>query len=367
MKRKREKEKILVAVADYPNNAGGVSLMFVHTRNVYYKKSDIDVTVLNFSTKEDYIYDGIKVISLNSYINGNDDYDILLLHAANIRNHYKFLKKYGKRFKKFIFFYHGHEVLRINKVYSKPYSYVSSNKVKMIAQDIYDSFKLYIWRHYLPKVKEKSFFIFVSKWMKDEFLKWVKINERILDNRSSITYNNVDAFFEKESFDDKCGKEYDFVTIRGNLDGSKYSIDIVNRLAKNTPNKKFLIVGKGEFFNHYNKASNVIWLNKTMNHKEIVDTLQKSKFALMPTRTDAQGLMMCEMAAFGIPVITSDIPVCHEVFDGFKNAYFINNEDEDLDLSKFNDGMCKSLKMTKFYEDATVSEEVKTIKKICKQ
>ena len=72
-----------------------------------------------------------------------------------------------------------------------------------------------------------------------------------------------------------------------------------------------------------------------MNHDEIVEMLNLSRYALMPTRTDAQGLMMCEMAAFGIPVITSDIPVCHEVFDGFKNVFFISNDELAQSLSSF--------------------------------
>ena len=113
--------KLLVAVVDYPDNNGKVSLMYVHTRNVYYAKKGIDVTVLNFSTKKDYVFDGISVISLNTYESTVNSYDILLCHAANLRNHYRFLKKYEKKFKKIVFFYHGHEVLKINKVYSKPY------------------------------------------------------------------------------------------------------------------------------------------------------------------------------------------------------------------------------------------------------
>ena len=68
--------------------------------------------------------DGIKVISLKSYKNDNTKYDVLVLHAANIRNHYKFLKKYGQKFSRLLFFFHGHEVLKINEVYPKPYDYV---------------------------------------------------------------------------------------------------------------------------------------------------------------------------------------------------------------------------------------------------
>lgn len=356
---------LLVAVADYPDNNGNVKLMYVHTRNIYYKKTGIDVTVLNFAAKNCYNYEGINVIDYSTYKKQSKKYSLLLCHASNLRNHYLFLKKYEKNFNKIIFFYHGHEVLKINKVYSKPYFYVSNSKIQYYLQEIYDSFKLFVWRKYLPKIKEKSYYIFVSNWMKEEFLKWVNLDESILEGRFSITYNNVGEIFEKKKFNEKTKKDYDFITIRNNLDGSKYAIDIVNKMAFNTPNKKFLVIGKGKFFDFNKKAPNITWISKSLSHEEIIFQLQKSKFALMPTRTDAQGLMMCEMAAFGIPVITSDIPVCHEVFERFENVYYINNE-IDFNLNKFTDSMSKSLKHKKYYIHETVSKEVEIIKEVVK-
>ena len=82
----------------------------------------------------------------------------------------------------------------------------------------------------------------------------------------------------------------------------------------------------------------------------------------MPTRTDAQGLMMCEMAAFGIPVITSDITVCHEVFDGFCNAYYISNDSVNASLADFLFKESKSIKDERFYKANTISFELEVIK-----
>lgn len=354
-------KKILVAVENYPNNSGGVALMYVHVRNKAYADSGIDVTVLNFQAEEDYVYDGIKVISLRGYKSGTDKYDTLVCHAANVRHHYAFLKKYGKKFEKFVFFFHGHEVLKINKTYPAPYPYVRKSKIKAWLQDRYDDFKLSVWRKYYPKVKGKSTFVFVSKWMLDEFLKWTKIPYDAIKNQCEITYNCVGKAFEEALYDPNLPKEYDFITVRSYLDGSKYCADIVNKLAYANPSLKFLLVGKGEFFNHYEKAPNITWLNQTMNHKEIIEQMQKSRFALMPTRTDAQGLMMCEMAAFGIPVITSDIPVCHEVFDDFKNAFFINNEDVNKDLSGFLNKNLTIFKDERFFLSKTAVNEIAII------
>lgn len=354
---------VLVLVADYPNNSGGVKLMYVHTRNLYYKKNGINVTVLNFSSKSEYRKDGIRVINENIYKQEKTDYDILVLHAANIRNHYKFLREYGDAFSRFIFFYHGHEVMKINKDYCKPYPYLKTNPIKNAFQNIYDFSKLAIWKKYLLSVIDKSDFVFVSKWMYEVFIRNTKINPELLKGKTSITYNNVGLDFETLFYDDSTEKKYDFVTIRANLDGAKYCVDVVNRLAENSPNLSFLLVGKGEFFSHYRKAENLTWLNKTMSHDEIIKALNSARYALMPTRTDAQGLMMCEMAAFGIPVITSDIPVCHEVFDGFNNVFFISNDDEDLSLNDFENMTPVMKKDTRFYIENTVVKEVELIRK----
>ena len=356
-------KKILVLVADYPDNNGKVTLMYVHTRILAYIKNNIDVTVLNFNTLVNYEIEGVKVISLDYYKKNNNEYDILVLHAVNLRNHYKFLNKYGDRFKRFVFFFHGHEVLKINKDYSKPYRYNKPNKIKDILQNCYDICKLYLWKKYFIKVVYKSDFIFVSKWMYDKFLLNTKIKEDFIKEKSHITYNSVGYEFERNIYDEKNKKEYDFVTIRANFDNSKYAIDIVNRLACNTPNAKFLLIGKGDFFKYYKKASNIIWLDKNLSHNEIIDILQKCRFALMPTRTDAQGLMMCEMAAFGIPVITSDIPVCHEIFDDFDNVTYINNLDEKLNLNKYLNAKNVSLKDERYFLKETILKELSILNK----
>lgn len=359
--------KTLVLVEDYPNNNGGVKLMYVHTRNLYYQKNGIDVTVLNFNSKNEYSYENIRVISFEQYKKANTKYDLLILHAANIKHHYRFLLSYGKNFDYFLFFYHGHEVLKINCVYSAPYPYVHSNFAKTKLRDIYDDYKLTIWRRYIPTIYKKSYFVFVSKWMENQFYKWTKLDTRYLRDRSFITYNNVGLEFEEGVYNPDEHKKYDFITIRGNIDGSKYCIDVVNNLAINTPNGKFLLIGKGNYFDHYDKADNLTWINSVLSHSEIIEKLQEARFALMPTRTDAQGLMMCEMAAFGIPVITSDIPVCHEVFDGFPNVSFIDNDDKHLSLESQLTKESKCIKDPRFYMAATVSKEVELINKICKK
>ena len=148
--------KILVLATDYPDNNGNVSLQYIHTRNVEYLKFGISVTVLNFSARINYEIDGIRVITLKTYKKEQNKYNLLVSHAPNLRQHLLFLLRYGKNFYKYIFFFHGHEVLRCSKVYPKPYNYVSYNLVLKYLRDIYDIFKLQVWHYYFLANLKKS-------------------------------------------------------------------------------------------------------------------------------------------------------------------------------------------------------------------
>lgn len=359
--------KMLVLAVAYPMPERSIALMYIHTRNLYYQSNGFDVTVLNFSAKKSYEWDGLQVLSLDDYKKKTENYDLLVVHAPNIRNHYFFLKKYEKRFNHIVFFFHGHEVLYINKVYSKPYPYIKNNKLKNCAQNIYDSVKLNMWHRYFPRLASKSNYVFVSRWMLNEFKKWVRLTEEDLQGNITITYNGIGKKFEESKYEKNGDKKYDFITVRGDLDGSKYGIDIVCKIAKAYPEYNFLLIGKGKYFEHNEKPKNIVWKSEHCNHEQIIGYLNQSRCALMPTRTDAQGVMACEMATFGIPLLTSDIEVCHEVFDGFNNVAYISNENPIDDFANKYNECCKHQNIEcsrKYYSKETMSKEVKLFTEI---
>lgn len=219
----------------------------------------------------------------------------------------------------------------------------------------------------MPSVLYKSELVFVSGWMRDEFVKSTRLLLKDIEGHYDITYNGVGAAFQENSYSGQGEKQYDFVTIRSLFDESKYCIDIVNELARRNPQARFLLVGKGAFFEHNEKAANLVWENRTMDHQQIIRILQSSRCALMPTRTDAQGLMACEMATFGIPLITSDIPVCHEVFEGFENVAMINNSELDIDLLALCERLEKGVpysKNSRYFGENTCAHEVDCIRSI---
>ena len=358
--------KILVLIASYLNkdNCDNNVNMYFHNRNLYYMANDIDVTVLNFSSKNKYVVDGVKVITIRDYLCNKDKYDVCILHAPNIRNHFLFLILQEHKFKKLVFIFHGQEIVNIRKSYPSPYEYVKTSMFKKITRTLYDNLKLKIWYYYLPSLIYKSSYIFVSNNLRKDFVNWVGINKLSFVCKTYIINNSIAKVFEQQQYNINSNKIYDFVTIRTNFDASCYALDFINKLAKYNDQLNFLIVGVGKFFIYNKKADNIKLINTILNYNDIIKYLNMSKCALMPTRRDSQGVMSCEMASYGIPLITSDIPICHENFDEFANVAYIKN-DEIIDLypilnllidrqpSNIND---------KFYQINTIAKEVDIIK-----
>lgn len=313
--------KILVICQDYPSDKNQYAMSYVHSRNKIYQSMGKDVAVLSFSASTKYEFESILVLP-ESLIN-LDEYDYILSHAPNIKNHYRILK--GISGKKIIFFFHGHEVLRGYKDYPKPYKWVQYSLFNQILSNIYQIFKFKILRGWLTgdfHKKNKIGMVFVSEWMKEKFLKNMGFKPEKYA-KVVIIPNAVNDAFIADSYIPSDKIVADCVTIRP-LDESKYAVDLVIRLAKANPTKNFHIYGKGEYFKHNICPENVKVFNKFIAQKDIPALLNQYKFAVMPTRFDSQGVMMCEMATFGIPLITTNFSVCIEMLKNFENVNYLN-------------------------------------------
>ena len=357
--------RVLVLVQTYPDLNGDKSLMYVHVRNRYYVENGLDVDVLKFSASESYRIDGVNVMTESDFFKKDSyDYDILICHAPNLKNHYRLLRKMENKFQKIVIFFHGHEIVKLNEVYPAPYDFLSKNKfLHTAARGIYDCMKLKIWKWYIPGIAYKTQFIFVSNSLFDDFKHFVKLDQAQLQNHVSIIPNSVGTEFENQTYDFDCMKEYDFVTVRSNLDKSVYCIDILRELALKYPKYRFLVVGKGKFFEHGALPENLIWVDSYLSHDEICRVLDRSRCALMLTRRDTQGVMSCEFATYGIPVITSDLNVCKDVLGKYPNVAFVHNDPEKIDL----DGAlrtlsCKRERVKLYCADETIGKEIALFK-----
>lgn len=320
--------KVLVLCEAYPNEVGSKALAFVHVRNRHYIEHGIEVVVLSFAAKGSYDLDGVSVVSPSGFsaMRNKGDFDVLICHAPNIRHHLRFLSKYGALYPDKVFFFHGHEIRHLVTSYGEPYLFERKNAAGRVFQELYDRIKLLAWRRYFLNKGRYDKLVFVSGCLKSEFCHNTGISPAAIAGRSFIIPNCVGKEFEERSYDCSGQRQFDFITIRNNLDASNYCVDLVNELANANKDLTFLVVGRGVFFEYYEKAANIEWMDAALSHKEMADLLQISRCALMPTRVDAQGLAMCEMATFGIPLISSDIEVCHEVLSCFPRVCLLDND-----------------------------------------
>lgn len=356
--------KLLILTQSYPTSDSPYAMSYVHTRNLAYKNLGCNLIVVNFSALKEYEFDGIRVVSPASVDFNVECYDLIISHAPNLRNHIRFLNKFSNVV--ICFFFHGHEVLRVIKDYPPPYAWRTQAKLyffSSLSMNLYDSFKLFFLRIWFARKnkKNKVGMVFVSDWMREQFEKNIKVSVLDVCKKYAIIHNAVGDAFEKNKFDFECEKIADFVTIRP-LDDSKYAIDLILEFAVKNPNKKFHIYGRGDYFCFNSMPDNVQVFNFFLLQKNIPSLLDLYHYAIMPTRYDSQGVMVCEMACYGIPVITSDINIMREVLSGFPNVMYVPLDGFSFlfeDVQCFTSELPSKLNSNRFSSAKLASEEIK--------
>ena len=137
---------ILVLAEAYPTQGQPAALRYIHSRNLAYRENGHDVEVINFSASSDYAIDGITVFGADSGA-GIDasNYDIVLLHAPNLKHHIKWWSRHKSEIKALILFAHGHEFLDADKVYPAEFDFVQRPVIRGLVRKIYDRVKLAYW------------------------------------------------------------------------------------------------------------------------------------------------------------------------------------------------------------------------------
>ena len=192
-------------------------------------------------------------------------------------------------------------------------------------------------------------------------IKSTKINYKT-DVKYSIIHNSLNNnFIERNFVNDMVEPVADFVTLRS-LDLSKYAIDMVVNLAIANPNYSFHIYGKGNYFSHNERPENVTVFNYHILQDDICDLLSKYRCALMPTRCDAQGVMACEIATYGMPMVTTDISVNRDMFSSFENVKLLTETEfkNPINIELLSENISIS-KNEKFSKANTLNKEIALI------
>ncbi|RUO30012.1 hypothetical protein CWE12_08610 [Aliidiomarina sedimenti] len=346
-------KRILVLSQAYPSKDALYSMAYVHSRNIEYVRRGIGVDVLSFSNSHDYEFEGINVLGSGSKIDFNL-YDAVVSHAPNIRSHYLFFVRNLSKIKSLTIFFHGHEALKINQYYPKPFSWNNSKTIKStVLQKFYDSMKLRLLKGLLRKANVKV--IYVSEWMRQAALSCMNIPSSYKIDQVVINNAINNSFYTSEYR--PTDKLADFVTIRP-FDEPKYAVDLVVALAKFNPDYSFHLYGSGKLFEFIDKPNNLEVFNHFVEQKDIPSLLNRYRAAVMPTRLDAQGVMMCEMASYGVPLIISDLPVCREMLSEFDNCIFVNNAGfSSLNISSLKLTPLKDRSVVEKFSPSTLAQE----------
>lgn len=353
--------KVLILVSGYPSTEDIYNCAWAHTRSVAYLNSGITPVILNFGAIGSYEYDGVMVYSKNEQENLlAQDFEIVVSHSPNIRNHFPFIKKMNSKvLKKIFLFCHGTESMYVNSDYPKPYSFMKDTFYKRFIRELYDFSKFFLFRSFLKKYSSKVHLVFVSKWMRNMFEKNVmslsNINYSIINNTISKSFiTNSYALTDKRA---------DFITIR-RFDESKYAIDLVVKHALNNVDKTYHLYGKGDFFIYNEKPENVKVFNTFISPMDIPELLNHYSCALMPTRCDAQGVMVCEMATYGIPVISTNIEVNQEMLASYDNVLLLDEMSFSSSIPYNSIPSSSQKKNLRFSEDFTVEKEIGLFKEV---
>jgi glycosyltransferase involved in cell wall biosynthesis len=327
-------KKILVICQNYPSPGNPFSQPFIHTRLLEYVKF-FDVTVLSFAAKEQYSFEGVNVINEREFtkVYRNIKFDLAISHAPNIRNHYRFLFYNVFSFNRLMFVFHGYEVIDIHKrIYNQKTHYEFPYKHSGLVR-LYHKSKLPLTcmlLNILSRIKVCGF-VFVSNVLLREAKEDLKSN-LFHENRNTFIVNNpINELFNTLGYEPE--QKSDFICIRP-FDDSKYGVDIFIALARNNPAYTFHLYGKGVLPKVQSLPQNLKVIDGFMTSSKLIKTLNNYRGVILPTRWDSQGVLGCEIAAYGMPIITSDLEVCREMLSRYPNVTLVSNEIFDsLDLT----------------------------------
>jgi len=219
--------------------------------------------------------------------------------------------------------------LRTSRYYPAPFAFQRrrTDVPRRLATDLYDLAKVRVLQRFLLKKRsEGAHFVFVSDWMRNEFLNCMPDGRRIIDQRDSVIPNAVHESFARRRYRRPERPLGDFATFRPNTDVPKYAIDVVVELARRFPQYTFDVYGRGQLTEILKAPANLHHLDRPVAQSELCDLADRYRAALIPSRLDAQGVTACEMATFGIPTIVSDLPVARQFLGDFENVRFIDPE-----------------------------------------
>lgn len=343
-------------------------MAFTHARNLIYKHAGHSVAVLNFSARESYEWDDFPVFCESDLTKAQiEQFDLFIFHAPNLRNHLRFILKHRDSIRAKVIIGHGHEFINAATQAGRPYPFQMTLKMraKLLALYAYDWLKIQTWKWYFKAQKGSGLaLIFVSDWLRQNVEQCLQLDLNSLVNVSVIN-NPIHPAFQDSNYDANSPKIADFITLRS-FDTSKYAVDIVAEIAARNPQYTFHIYGNGDYFKYNPPPPNLTVIKKKFCQPDLPALFNKYRAGLLPTRWDSQGVLMCEMACMGLPVVVSNLPICKLMVGEFENVSYVENEDPVLNGIPKPIALPPELKL-KFGPDRTVVRELDLFEKVVRE
>ncbi len=115
----------------------------------------------------------------------------------------------------------------------------------------------------------------------------------------------------------------------------EFMAEQVARLMNTNKNIHFLVVGKGpseknleKAFGHVDVFSRLHFMG-ALQGQDLVDFYHAMDVFVFASKSETQGLVLCEAMAAGVPVVALDAPGAREVVKDFKNGRLISGEHEE--------------------------------------
>ncbi len=226
------------------------------------------------------------------------DPDIIAVHAP--RGRWLSWVLQGER--PIITYIHGAEALfEALHHYFTPFS-LKDNVSKGLSLSM-DFIKLVQLRSFL---KASTAIVYASSWMKETAEKYTSM----YNPSTFIIPNPIDAELFKPKNSDFSSRRNKGVSVRAL--GWKYGLDVAVKAYSNMEKANLTIFGKGPLEKYLRKLakiclSNVVFVTKVFRNRELPALYKQFGYFVAPSRTEAQGVAMCEAMACGLPAVATRV------------------------------------------------------------